>query len=379
MVSNFFDTHRGGLEIVAGRLARELAGRGLEVSWLAARVTEPASDLDESRVRPISVGAWNIAERRLGVPYPLLSPAGVLRLDTAVRSADAVILHDSLYATSVATFAATRRWRKPLLIVQHIGAIAYRNSLLRGLMALANRLVGAPILCRAEQVVFISEGVRDYFKALRLRRPSRLIFNGVDAAVFHPPAEGEKARLRGEFGLPQERPVALFVGRFVEKKGLRLLRLAAQRRPDITWALAGWGVIDPTTWGADNVRVFSDLSGPRLADLYRASDLFVIPSWGEGFPLVVQEALACGLPVVCGSEYAQADPEAADFLMGVDVTTGTEEEAARRVSAAVDRALTTADPAGQDRRAQFASRRYAWTAAAERYAEILDGLVANAL
>ena len=57
------------------------------------------------------------------------------------------------------------------------------------------------------------------------------------------------------------------------------------------------------------MRVFSDLAGPGLAELYRASDVFVLPSQGEGFPLVVQEALACGLPVVCGDESTGADAE----------------------------------------------------------------------
>ena len=37
-----------------------------------------------------------------------------------------------------------------------------------------------------------------------------------------------------------------------------------------TFAFAGWGVIDPAGWELANVRVFSDLAGAALADLYRA-------------------------------------------------------------------------------------------------------------
>ncbi len=369
-VSNFFDTHRGGLEIVAGRLARELARRDIEVTWLASNVAPPG---EAEGVRLASFRVWNVAERRLGVPWPILSPLALLRLWRAVGAADVVLLHDSLYMTSVATFLATRVRRRPLLVVQHIGHIPYANPLLRGLMAGANRLIAAPILRRAEQVVFISEFVREYFSKLRFRARPLLIFNGVDTDVFRPASEAERADARAVFGFAAE-PVALFVGRFVEKKGVHLIRRLAERRPDITFAFAGWGLVDPERWGLSNVRVFSDLSGARLADLYRASDVFVLPSRGEGFPLVVQEALACGLPVVCGAESTRADLEAAPLLRGVDLTRSGEAAITDQLSQAIDEGLAARTPSDTLRRRRFVEARYAWSAAADRYAAILNGL-----
>ena len=375
-VSNFFDSHRGGLEIVAGRLARELAERGFEVTWLASNAA-PAP-CDAAQLRAVSIGAWNVAERRLGVPWPILSPAGALRLWREVGAADAVLLHDSLYMTSVVTFLAAKAQRRPLTIIQHIGAIPYRNPILRGLMALANRLVAAPVLSGADQVVFISQFVRDYFARLRFRTAPQLIFNGVDTEVFRPARDGEKAAARRRFGLHDADKVALFVGRFVEKKGVGVLCAAAAARPDLTFAFAGWGVLDPASWGLANVRVFSDLSGAGLAELYRASDVFVLPSQGEGFPLVVQEALACGLPVVCGDESTGADAEAAALLRGVEVASADTGAVAGRVSQAIDEALAGAEAGDGARRYDFVRRRYAWAAAADRYAEILSGLIAKA-
>jgi len=368
-VSNFFDSHRGGLEIVAGRLARELAARGFEMTWLASNCTAPPAD--EPRLRSVAVGVWNVAERRLGVPWPVLSPAGTLRIWREVGAADAVLLHDALYMASVVTFLAAKARRKPLTIVQHIGHIPYRNPALRGLMALANRIVAGPILSGADQVVFISQFVREFFARLRFRAPPRLVFNGVDTEVFRLPVRDERATARCRFGLDGR--VALFVGRFVEKKGVVVLRAAAEARPDVTFAFAGWGVIDPASWGLANVRVFSDLAGASLAELYRASDIFVLPSQGEGFPLVVQEALACGLPVVCGAESTTADPEAARFLRGVAVENA--DQAAAEVVAAMDEVLAREGPDDAQRRREFVCRRYAWSAAADRYAEILTGLM----
>jgi glycosyltransferase involved in cell wall biosynthesis len=368
-VSNFFESHRGGLDIVAGRLARELARQGFSVTWLASDFAEPPADIAHTTMR-----VWNITERRLGVPWPILPPKALRRLWRAVGEADAVLLHDALYMTSVATFLAAKAQRKPLLILQHIGAVPYKNPALRGLMALANRFVGGPVLGGADQVVFISEFVRDYFAERRFQAPPQLIFNGVDTEVFRPGCGETRARTRRSFGLSGS--VALFAGRFVEKKGVQILRQVAEKRPDITFAFAGWGVIDPMSWGLANVRVISDLAGPRLADLYRASDVFVLPSYGEGFPLVIQEALACGLPVVCGAESTRADPRAGELLRGVDLA-GESDVVAERVAEAIDDTLASEAPQGALERAAFARESYAWSAAGTRYADLLHDLIAR--
>jgi len=373
MVSNFFDSHRGGLEIVAGRLARELAGRGFTVTWLATDAAAPPEPTPG--LTCVSMRAWNGTERRLGLPWPLLSPGAMARLWRETAAADAVLLHDSLYLTSIVTALAARARRRPLVVVQHIGAIRYNNPLLRALMALANRAVGAPLLARAHQVVFISQVVREHFARTRLGAAPELIFNGVDTEVFRPGDAAERAAARRRFGLPAERMVALFVGRFVEKKGLAVLREAAAIRPDVVFALAGWGPEDPDAWGLANVRVFRGLAGAELAELYRAGDALVLPSRGEGFPLVVQEALAAGLPVVCGAESAAADPQAAILLHPIEVE-GDPEAAALRVMGALEAALA-AGCEGAATRHEFARRRYGWPQAADRYAEILTRLVGD--
>jgi glycosyltransferase involved in cell wall biosynthesis len=366
-VSAFFEAHRGGVEIVAGRLARSLAARGMTTTWLSTSVAERPADLPT-----IVAPACNIAERRLGFPWPIIGPTGLGRLWRAAGRHEAVLLHDCLYPISIAAFAAARARRRPVLIVQHVGEVPYRNPILRLLMRLANRIVARPMLARADQVVFISRVTSAHFKDLRFRRPPEHVFNGVDDQVFRPPAtDAERAEARRRFDLPAEKPVVLFVGRFVEKKGLAILRAAVAARPDLWWAFAGWGPDDPAAWGAANVSVFRDLAGPSLAELYRAADLFVLPSVGEGFPLVVQEALASGLPVVCGAETARSDEMACPYLIGVEVGSG---RAVDDLLAAIDKARFQP----KDDRAAFARERYSWSGAAERYAALVEGLVETA-
>jgi glycosyltransferase involved in cell wall biosynthesis len=375
-VSHFFESHRGGIEIVAGRLARELARAGMSVVWAATDASPPPDVAHEPRLSTIALSASNVAERAIGIPYPVPGPRSLLRLWREAQAADAVLVHDGLYLTSIAACLAARRKGRPVVVVQHIGAVPYKNPLLRSLMALANRLIARPMLARADKTVFISESTARYFAGLPYRQPPELVFNGVDTAIFSPPQDADEvAETRRHCGLPQDRVVALFAGRFVEKKGLAVLERVARARPDMVFAFAGWGPLDPRAWKLANVQVFDQLAGASLAKLYRASDALVLPSTGEGFPLVVQEALACGLPVVCGAETTTADPAAAQLLTGIEIDTADPDRTAQLCAAALTACVQRQSSAAlRSARATLAAERYSWSRAAARYVEILKRL-----
>ena len=373
MVSHYFDAHRGGVEIVAARLAQELGG-AFDLRWLA---TGDASSPSAARCEQLA--ATNILERVAALPYPLLAPSALRRIFKAARKSDIILVHDAIYMTSVAAFVAARAYRKPFVVIQHIGLVPYRNPLLSALMRVANRLIVRPLLQRADQIVFIGETTRRRFASLDFKRPPRLIFNGVDAAVFRPPQDAaEIATARTGLQLPEDTPIALFVGRFVEKKGLAILERLAHANSQILFVFAGWGAHDPARWGLANTRVFTSLSGASLAPLYRAADLLLLPSVGEGFPLVVQEALACGLPVLCGAETAAADPAADPFIDSVEIATDPD-ITARGLAEALPQALAKShDFEARAQCAQFAARSYAWSAVGEDYRRLLEALLESA-
>jgi glycosyltransferase involved in cell wall biosynthesis len=145
-------------------------------------------------------------------------------------------------------------------------------------------------------------------------------------------------------------------------------------RPDLHWAFAGWGRCDPDGWSLPNVSVHRGRSGKELASLYRAADLLVLPSKSEGFPLVVQEALACGLQPVCCDDGASADPAAAAHIKSIP-NEGTEAEIVTRYLGAIDELISQQDSElGRSIRAGFARERYAWDAAAKRYQAVIRSL-----
>ncbi|MBF0216189.1 MAG: glycosyltransferase family 4 protein [Candidatus Omnitrophica bacterium] len=307
LVTHYYDTHGGGVEIVARHIAQELCSReDVAITWVAGDVDIPLEV--NARLKCVPVKVWNITENKLGIPYPFLSFGALKKLSREIKASDAVHIHDYLYPGNVFAFFRARALGKPVIITQHIGHIPYDNLFIRGLLTLFNKTLGRYILGHAGKTIFISETVREYFfpSENNINSCPVLIPNGVDLDVFSDVEEEEKRRIREKLMVDGGKPALLFVGRFVEKKGLSILEGLARRMSGVNWFFAGWGPLDPSSWGLKNVRVFYRADRDTVSSLYRVSDLLVLPSRGEGYPLVVQEAMASGTPAAVSDETARA-------------------------------------------------------------------------
>jgi phosphatidylinositol alpha-1,6-mannosyltransferase len=305
VVTHYYSTHRGGIEIVAGTLAAMFSLRH-DVVWAASDCdAEPATSGKSLRFVPMR--AANVIERSTGLPFPIWGPRSLVRLWRETRDADLVHLHDVTYFGNWVAFAYAVLCGKPIFITQHVGFIPYRSPILRVALRALHATVGRIMFAHADQVVFVSSVVRDYYaRFVRFRNSPLVVANGVDIRTFAAASAGSRERARAEIGLDQARPVLLFVGRFVEKKGLRILEDLARRLTEVSWIFAGWGPLDPRRWNCPHVQVFEGRRGAALVPFYQAANLLVLPSVGEGLPLVVQESMSCGTPALVGEDTAEA-------------------------------------------------------------------------
>jgi teichuronic acid biosynthesis glycosyltransferase TuaC len=169
----------------------------------------------------------------------------------------------------------------------------------------------------------------------------RVIPNGCDAAIFHP---RERAPARAALGIADDAELLLYVGRLVPEKGLRELFDActalAVARPRLRLVLVGDGPMRAEL----EARIARDapwasLAGAQppaqVAQWFAASNLLALPTYSEGHPNVLVEALACGRPAV--TTPVGGIPEVVDDSVAILVLPRTVEPLRAALAAALDR------------------------------------------
>lgn len=355
-----------GIATIADHVARELAARGHDVTLVASSYHQP-------RERPAGLGfrleivpGWNPLEARFGVPYPLFSPLLLPRIRRILDGADVFHSHGFLSQISLAGFARARPGPVRVL-TEHVGHVTYQSRLVDAVERAAIATVGRFVARRADAIVTYNDEVRAQMRALAPRARQVQIENGVDSDFYRPPSPGERAALRARLGW-DDRPRVLFVGRIVDKKGAPVALEAARLGGGaFELIIVGPGRLD----AAPNTRFLGRLSREAVAELYRAADLFVLPSYGEGFPLSAQEAMASGLPVVLSNQ-----PAYVPILEGAGAAVKLVERTGSAVCAAILEFLPRSADAGAEA-LRFVLRRFSWSRAAEEHLALYRRLLAE--
>ncbi len=268
-------------------------------------------------------------------------------LDAAVADfAPDVILSYWLYPDAYGAMLAARRACLPLVAGARGSDIRVRDATSR---RLTRSVVGA-----ARRLLVVSEdlgrlAVRDY-----AAEPSRVrvIPNGCNAAIFHPrDRHAERDALR----IAQAAELLVYVGRLVPEKGLGELLAAMQTllpaRPGLQLVLVGEGPMRAeletqiAQLPAGAVRLAGAQPPTEVARWMAAANLVTLPSYSEGHPNVLVEALACGRPVVATP--VGGIPEVVDAQSGVLVAPRDATSLAEGLKTVLERDWDEAELAGK--------------------------------
>lgn len=286
----------GGAERVMATLANAWAGRGEEVTLLTY------DDGQEAPFYPLDPA---VHHRSLGIAASSATPwqsvrnnlrrLRVLRRTIAADDPDAIV--SFLDQTNVVVLGASLGLGVPVIAAEHIDPA--QQPLGRSWRAL--RRVVYP---RAVAIVVLTETARAYFpRAIRRRthvipNPVVLDRGGPAAAPGDAPGPGERSGTGSTL---------IAAGRLTEQKGFDLLLQAfaavAPRHPG--WSLVVWGdgpLRPELERQRDDLGLRQRAFFPGLTDRLHhemaAAELFVLSSRYEGFPMVLCEAMASGLPAV---------------------------------------------------------------------------------
>jgi glycosyltransferase EpsF len=295
--------HRGGIETWLLRMLQELRGseyvldiccKGQDIGALADQVTETGAVMHQCILRPdhirfgrclsqlITQGRYDIVHNHLELYSGFPSWIGQ-RVPVPVISS----FHNTHFAPQ------TRGTRRPG--VRQARAIYGWMSVRYALRASAA----------------VTGCSRDVVEQLAMhrhrsgRRPADVLHYGVD--LPEPASEDERATFREELGYPTNAHILLHVGRFLEQKNhggvLSIFRQVLSQHPTARLVLVGDGLLRPRiedTIERYGIRDYVTLLGLRsdAVRIMTMSDLLLLPSYHEGFPMVALEAGSAGLPIV---------------------------------------------------------------------------------
>lgn len=216
------------------------------------------------------------------------------------RFAADLVLGYWLYPEGAGALAAARALDLPCVLGARGSDIHVRSGL--------NRWLTRRVVQGCDRLLTVSHAMREAAVRDYGADPVRThaVINGFDTGIFH---LREQAPLRAELGLDPRAKLILYVGRFVETKGMRELFTAFEalhrEDPHRQLVLVGDGVMRAELDAlieARGLKQVVHLPGAfdpaGVARWIGACDVLTLPSWSEGYPNVVVEAIASGRPVV---------------------------------------------------------------------------------
>jgi glycosyltransferase involved in cell wall biosynthesis len=163
----------------------------------------------------------------------------------------------------------------------------------------------------ADDVVTGTESLADHYsKTYGIpRKRVKVLPNEIDLEWFRPPSADERLKARDKLGIEESERLVLSVHRLSPVRRTLLyipsvLQAVLDRHDGVRFVIAGGGPEEMevrraiSRAGLDNrVQMLGTVPHDHVRQLYAAGDIFMMPSYSEGFPRVLLEAMAMGVPI----------------------------------------------------------------------------------
>jgi len=163
-----------------------------------------------------------------------------------------------------------------------------------------------PGILTSDLVICVGQKYAENLKKTFPRLYDKIIYlpNAIDSTIFKPATKEEIEKVKAKYDI--KRDYFLFIGRLVKEKGidllLRVALLLEERGFDKNVVIAGTGPLKSLAERSSKkckiIKYLGYVPTEDLIPLYTGAIALIVPSYAEGLPLTILEAMACGTPVI---------------------------------------------------------------------------------
>lgn len=318
VTNRFLPKWMGGTEVATLNMAQSLAALGHDVHIITSR--------DEGMPPESADGGVHV--HRVYSPSLNAVGAGVFYLAVlhALNSVKPEIIHVQDFLLGPCGFVAKRMFKRPYVVWGR--GYEFRDLPFRT----------AAVLKDAEAVIALTDDMRNELQKI-CSREIPVIPNGIDAERFERVSRDDARR---QLGIEPAQKIVLYVGRFYPVKGVKYLVTAMgqirREEENAILMLVGYGseeenlrLLVKELGLSDCVRFVGAVQNDLIPAYMAASDVLVLPSISEGFPMVSLEAMAASLPIVA-TDVGGIPSIVEEGINGFVVTPGDAAQIADKVS-----------------------------------------------
>lgn len=291
------DTY-GGAEFEAKWLSEAFSNQGYEVVILTEKSNEKPRVSEENGVKIYRT----IEEGRTAEPQAYYETLRIW-----VKEKPDVVHGHHVYPTGLWLYPLMKFSSTPVYLTSHAEDIRGESKWQNGIRAhpIKNKLVKkAAKTCK--KLILCGSNLKQEARDMGLYQKDYVVINNAIDLEKSEYSEKEIDKTYTKFGLDPNKKQVFFLSRLVPKKGLDTLIevIGKLDKKDMEFVIAGTGPLEAEIKqekeqrGLDNLTITGRITESEKEILFQKSEIFLFPSYSEGFPIVILEAMKYGCAIV---------------------------------------------------------------------------------